>query len=62
MNNIQIGIADQEYRDLQDCWELPNFILYVGWSSSIYEGPSNSIAKEGAKFQEGDIVTVKVNM
>ena len=51
VNNIQIGIADQEYRDLQDCWELPNFILYVGWSSTIYEGPSNLVAKEGAIFQ-----------
>ncbi len=45
VSNIQIGIVDAEYRNKRDCWTLPNFILYVGWNSTIYEGPNDMVLK-----------------
>lgn len=47
VSNIQIGIVDYEYRNARDCWSMPNFILYVGWNSTIYEGPNDMVHKEG---------------
>jgi hypothetical protein len=45
VNNIQIGLVDSTYRLNRDCWSQPNFILYVGWNSTVYEGPCDIILK-----------------
>lgn len=47
VSNIQIGIVDSKYKIHRDCLSMPNFILYVGWSSTIYEGPNDMKYKEG---------------
>ncbi len=41
---------------------MENFILYVGWNSTIYEGPSDMLHKEGNPIAEGDIVTLRANL
>jgi hypothetical protein len=36
--------------------------LYVGWNSTIYEGPNDLVHKEGNSIAEGDVVTMRANI